>query len=170
MSKSNIKKVTELINEDPNLTVREIAKKTGLSSSGAWNILNRLNNPQLRFNSEKELESWIKENSSAVFDEDITLVDSLPLKSEDGFKYPDLIGFDSNETLVIVEVKLGEPRRDSVSQILDYASLLSEKLNSDPNWDSRLRLFIVSESISEEVNRICQFLHEIGVDIHHLSV
>ena len=96
---------------------------------------------------------------------------------------PDLVGFDANGNLVIVEVKLGSPDRDAVSQILDYASYLTKLPNpedslayalkaffSENALGKELRLFIVGSSFSQTVERICQYLREYGINIQHLSV
>lgn len=174
--------VAQLQKENPKISQRKIAEMMGISRSHVWGISRNLKPDSYpHFDTEADLESWIKENPIIVFNEKIEWLGSQ-VRLDKGIS-PDLVGVDSNGNFVIVEVKLGEPDRDAVAQILDYAVYLTCLPNpndmkaqafnaffSKDGLDNELRLFIVSELVSQPVERICQYLQAHGINIQHLSV
>ena len=105
----------------------------------------------------------------------------------------DLIGTDTNDKTVIVEVKLLQPNgphkydraRESVGQVLHYAyayiydllnSIKREEPTAPPDPGLRpisehfIRVFIVGEEFSQPVENICRLLRAYDINIHHLFV
>ena len=173
--------ILKLKRENPELTQRKIASKTGIPLTTVWRTLKN----QSKFKTEEELVSFIEDNSEDVFDEKIKWISSQTILGADkGSLRPDLTGIDSKGNLFIVEVKLSKPDRSVVSQILDYASYLTTTANSEDALSTMgqafkefiaddkhdLRLFIIGEEVSETVERICEFLKERGINICHFSI
>lgn len=174
--------ILKLKRENPELSQREIASKTGISPQTVWRTLK---NQSKLFKTEEELVSFIESNSEEVFDEKIKWINSQTiLGANKGSLRPDLTGIDSKGNLFIVEVKLSKPDRGVVSQILDYASYLTTTANNEDALSTMgqvfkefiadgkhdLRLFIIGEEVSETVERICEFLQEHGINISHFSI
>ena len=108
--------------------------------------------------------------------------------------YPDLIGTDAEDNIVIVEVKTGLLRwdpdvddsynfknnndavRESVGQILDYARAKIRDMYPDSkptaeelsNLTKKLRLFIVGDEYSLAVEDICELLRSNGININFI--
>ena len=139
----------------------------------------------------------VKDSPGILGDESIKLKMGVVLpgaKSPDGTGsqkvYPDLIGTDSEDNIVIVEVKTGLLRwkpdvddkydlqnindavRESVGQILDYARAKIRDMSPNPTAEElssltkKLRLFIVGDDYSVAVEEICELLHSNGINIH----
>ena len=174
--------VAQIIKDNPGISQRKIAEITGISRSHVWGIIRKLEaDPYPNFDTEADLESWIRGNPDIVFNEKVEWLGSQ-IRLDKGIS-SDLVGSDVNGNLVIVEVKLGSPDRDAVAQILDYASYLTKLPNpedslahalnlffSENALGKELRLFIVGSSFSQTVERICQYLRAYGINIQHLSV
>ena len=118
---------------------------------------------------------YVKENSLAIFGENLDLYDRQILQTTWEAINPDLIGTDAQGKTVIVEVKTefddadSTKRRDaihkSVGQLLNYAAALSggtENLK-------KFRLFIISDTISHPLLAICVLLEAQGINIQHQS-
>ena len=120
--------------------------------------------PQM-LNSEKDLVVWIKKFSHILFGEKIRWHDSRI--------NADLVGKDSNDNPVIVEVKLWYddiPNRrlqehTCVGQIIHYAYDYANAYTSE-----NTRLFIIAQEKSEIVERCCELLRAHGFNLQHLSV
>lgn len=173
--------VLKLKRENPEISLREIASRTGIKPTTVWRILDN----QSKFKTEEELVSFIEDNSEDVFGEKIKWISSQTILGADkGSLRPDLTGIDSKGNLFIAEVKLGKPDRSVVSQILDYASYLITTANSEDALSTMgqafrefiaddkhdLRLYIIGEEVSKKVERICEFLQERGINISHFSI
>ena len=125
----------------------------------------------------------MKKNSRDLFGEEIHWKDSIELEGANRKKiYPDLVGMDSKNLTVIVEVKSefdsedSTNRRDaahkSVGQVLNYANAYMKEYKPSVELKDtfkHLRLFIVGEKISPIVENICQFLNVHGIKIRHIS-
>lgn len=151
------------------------------------------------FNNEKELARYIRDHTTEIFGAEIRWKDDLRnLPGGSGRIFADLVGVDENQTAIIVEVKLLQPRSDrrdnyrnnsarqAVGQVLHYASgYIYEAVNAFPQHVNRrsdvdptdedlnqtpLRLFIVGDAFSQPVENMCQFLRAYGINIQHLSV
>lgn len=143
------------------------------------------------FAKEAELKAYIRENTHDIFHEEIRWVHkSLP--GENRSITPDLIGYDANDNLVIVEAKLvyrqtNHPRnqyaapRESVGQILHYAAACAEeRLNADHLCDfgaeavrdavKDVRFFIVTETLHYALEKMDHFLWAYGINIKYLAV
>ena len=120
--------------------------------------------PQM-LKSEKYLVVWIKKFSHILFGETICWHDSRI--------NADLVGKDSNDNPVIVEVKLwydNTPNRKTqehtcVGQILHYAYDYANAYTSE-----NTRLFIIAQYKSKVVECCCELLRVHGFNIQHLSV
>lgn len=152
----------------------------------------------MNFTTEKDLESYIRNNTLEIFGEDIEWHDSwrnLPGDSGSSIR-ADLVGKGNNYD-VIAEVKLLRPHsdrkydlaREAVGQVLHYAFAFTQKLVETspllsfhkPNivkdviaeekaLSYNLRLFIVGEEFSQPVENICQLLRAYGIDITHIYI
>lgn len=130
---------------------------------------------------EDELVKLIKENPLEVFGEEITWdPGNVVLKEEQGGQlYPDIVGRDSQDRTVIVEVKKktlskkGEPNdprnkqvaAEAVGQILHYASAYIRQYP-----EAKLRLFIVIQEpslrVCQRAAKPCEFLRSHDINIH----
>lgn len=72
---------------------------------------------------EKDIENWFVDNLSVLFsDSDSIFILSQEVKGE---KQADILGIDSQGSLIIIELKRGQADRTTIGQVLDYASTLS---------------------------------------------
>lgn len=140
-----------------------------------------------------ELVELIKENPFEVFGEEITWTPRNVLLREEqyGRLHPDIVGRDTQDRIVIVEVKrralkkTGIPNDagnilnagEAVGEILHYASAYIRQdskgtLSDDflKNESEKLRLFIVIQEPSlrvlQRVSKPCEFLRLHGINIH----
>ena len=181
MNKADRESILKLKRENPELSQREIARRTRKSPATVYRTLKNQSN----FQTEDEMVSFIEDNPNEVFGEKINWITSQTILGADkGSLRPDLTGIDSKGNIFIAEVKLNKPDRSVVSQILDYASYLITTVNSedelspigqafreviiDGKYD--LYLYIIGEEVSETVERICEFLQERGINISHFSI
>ena len=127
-----------------------------------------------------ELVELIKENPLEVLGEEITWTPrNVVLREEQrGRLHPDIVGRDSQDRIVIVEVKrrvlkkTGKPNDaankisagEAVGEILHYASAYIRQ-----NSEAKLRLFIVIQEPSlrvlQRVSKPCKFLQSHGINI-----
>ena len=141
------------------------------------------------FANEAALKKYIMENTDEVFDEKIRLV-AMNLPGETGRITPDLVGYDVNGNLVIVEVKLFDPSprhgsqyykpREAIGQMIHYAvAYVQEKIADDPRFLSadrfqeilkKVHLFIIGDVYSESVEKMCSLLDAYGINITYLSL
>ena len=124
--------------------------------------------PQM-LESEKNLVVWIKKFTHILFSE--------PICWHDSDINADLVGKDSNDNPVIVEVKLWYdemPNRKTqehtcVGQIIHYTYDYANA-NADTYTSENTRLFIIAQEKSKIVECCCELLRAHGFNIQHLSV
>jgi len=76
---------------------------------------------------ELHLESWLEKSPWAIAQEPIIVIGrQTTAHLETGSVFPDLIGIDRDGSVVIVELKRGKTPRETVAQLLEYASWASE--------------------------------------------
>ena len=80
--------------------------------------------PERSIEFERHLESWLENNPwTLVQGEDILWIGKQTnARVEDRTIFPDLLGIDADGNLIIVELKRGRTPRDTVAQLLDYAT------------------------------------------------
>lgn len=125
---------------------------------------------------ENELVKLIKENPLELLGEEITWdPENVVLKEEQGGRlHPDIVGRDSQDRTVIVEVKKktlsNDPRNkqvaaEAVGQILHYASAYIRQYP-----EAKLRLFIVIQEpslrVCQRAAKPCEFLRSHDINIH----
>ena len=150
--------------DNPKLSKETINEKAGISSRGS--------------REDKLLKPWIKENARLVFGEDIRWCSESLTSMRGNSITPDFIGVDSQDDMIIVEVKFRfefrgdkkhlttDPEKKSIGQILQYACAYMRKHSTTPIP----RLFIVSIDFSQDVEAVCKFLRSKGIDIRHITV
>ena len=163
---------------DRDRIIREVACNSELSKEA---INEKAGIPPRSSRENRLLKPWIKENTSLVFGEKVCWksVKSIGLRSmQDTLIIPDLVGTDSQGSLIIVEVKFkfnfpndrDYLRRDvekrAIGQILLYACAY---MRDNPSTQIP-RLFIVSIDFSEDVEYICEILRSKGFNICHLAI
>lgn len=142
---------------------------------------------------EKDIENWFVDNLSVLFsDSDSIFILSQEVKGE---KQADILGIDSQGSLIIIELKRGQADRTTIGQVLDYASTLSSwgydnfnsryKSHSKNNTElideyrkfvdnadflendlcKKQRLFIVAPHFEEEISRIVHWLNSYDLPI-----
>lgn len=141
------------------------------------------------FQNEQACKDYILKNSDEVFGEKIHWV-SMNLPGELGRITPDLVGYDGNDNLVIVEVKRFNPKpsnanaydkpRGAIGQVIHYAvAYVEEQSAEDPRVLStdrfreilkKVRLFIVGEAYLQSVEKMCALLEVYGIHITCLSL
>lgn len=133
-----------------------------------------------------ELVERIRENTLKVFGEEIHWQPNNRLPGpNDKDIYVDLIGTDSENRTVLVEVKtaFSHPEsirrrgasHESVGQVLSYgyAYLKDKKTEGDrelKKLSEQLRFFIVGTSTSPTVECICKFLQAHDINISHRAI
>lgn len=194
-SKEKREAVAQILEDNPGTTARRITELTGIPKSTAWQIKKSLEllTPS-DFENEKELEDYVRENSSIIFGEKIEWIDSW--KQIYGKRsYPmtvDLFGRNTSNEWIIVEVKMlkndatrYDRAREAIGQVLHYLyTSIYDLMNSvdratpiDPTEEqlktlsyTLYRLFIVSAYHSPDVENMCRLLRAYGIDIEYRSV
>ena len=182
--------ISEILEESPpGINAKMIAESTGIPKPTVWTIKKSLNALKpYDFDNEKELEKYIRENTSVVFGEEIQWKDSWQqLPGENGTMRADLVG-ETADSLVIVEVKMlkndhtyYDQARESIGQVLHYLYATIYQVANYPNQreptEEELkkftlvhRLFIVGARYSRTVENMCELLRAHGINIQHLSV
>ncbi len=159
-------RIIKKIVQNPNMSKKEIDKEAGIT------------NPRSGARETELFMPWIEENTYLVFGESITW-HSVGLHNMRYTKIdPDLVGKDATGCSVIVEVKFkfdfpgdrnhlrSDVEHKSIGQILQYLTAYMRKYPSD----QIPRLFIVSIDYSPEVDEVCLFLQECGIDIKHIAI
>lgn len=141
------------------------------------------------FENEQACQDYILKNSHEVFGEKMRWV-SMNFPGETSRITPDLVGYDVNDNLVIVEVKRFDPKpsnanaynrpREAIGQVIHYAvAYVEEQIADDPRFLStdrfqeilkKVRLFIVGECYSHSVEKMCSLLNVYGINITYLSL
>ena len=156
---------------------RKIAEELDISVDTVWRCLNKIKHAFPHpFENERAFKNWIKDHPRRVFSEEIYWDMDRRLWGERGDIFPDLLGKDSDGIPVIVEVKLGEPSRGAVGQILEYAYAYlqtffpAQPINKTMKIASggALRLFIIGTDFSPPVDGICEYLRANRINIRHL--
>lgn len=117
---------------------------------------------------EKELESWVEQNPS-LLGRNLTIIGRQVHIPKVGFV--DLLSIDENGRVVIVEFKRQQSTRDTIAQILDYASsirlLTIEQIRGLANVDETKvgditetdpAMILVAAEADESVERIVEYL------------
>jgi RecB family endonuclease NucS len=86
-------------------------------------------------NVEKILEEWIENSPNAVFEDEEVLIIGRQVTTNLG-KAVDLLGLDKKGNTVVIELKREKTPRETVAQILEYAS-------NEIKW-------VINEPVSEE--------------------
>ncbi|MBM3707943.1 MAG: DUF91 domain-containing protein [Actinobacteria bacterium] len=76
-------------------------------------------------NTEKILEDWIETSKKAIFDDEDVFIIGRQVTTNLG-KAIDLLGLDKNGNTVIIELKREKTPRETVAQILEYASFVED--------------------------------------------
>ena len=169
--------VWRLWREHRDMKQREIAKELDVSVDTVWRCLNKIKHGFPHpFESERAFTNWIKDHPRRVFSEEIYWDADRRLWGERGGIFPDLLGKDSDGIPVIVEVKIGEPSRGAVGQILEYAYAYLRTFFPEQSTgrtmkiasEAELRLFIIGTDFSPPVDGICEYLRASGINIRHL--
>lgn len=150
-------------------------------------------------NTEKILEDWIENTSSAIFEDEKVYIIGRQVTTNLN-KSIDLLGLDKNGNTIIIELKREKTPRDTVAQILEYASFVEdltydqieeiasqyindEGLNlterhkeffklSDESavaFNKVQRLVIVGQDISKEVEQTSMFLNKKGLELYCIA-
>ncbi len=76
-------------------------------------------------NTEKILEDWIENTSNAIFDNEEVFIIGRQVTTNLG-KAIDLLGLDKRGNTVVIEIKREKTPRETVAQILEYASFVED--------------------------------------------
>ena len=173
----------------PGINAKAIAELTGIPKSTVWTIKKSLNALKpYDFSDHRELQKYVRENTSVVFGQEIQWKDSWQqLPGENGTMRADLVG-ETADSLVIVEVKMlkddhtyYDQARESIGQVLHYlyasiCQVINDRSQTKPTEEQLKkfalahRLFIVGARYSRTVENMCEFLRAHGINIQHLSV
>lgn len=87
---------------------------------------------------EKDFENWLENSPHVLFDDEnystvMWIGRQVTAVYEEFYRFPDLLGIDSNGDLVIVELKKGKTPREVIAQILEYAAWASKLKYDDLN-------------------------------------
>lgn len=95
-------------------------------------ILEKANRTSINY--EKDFENWLENSPHVLFDNEASTVmwigRQVSASMNENYKYPDLLGIDSDGNVVVVELKRGKTPREVIAQILEYATW-AEKLTYD---------------------------------------
>lgn len=159
-------RIIKKIVQNSNMSKKEIDKEAGIT------------NPQSGARETELFLPWIKDNTELVFGERITWHNDIFFSKRDTPITPDIVGKDSVDRSVIVEVKFkfdfpkdsnhsrSDVEHKSIGQILQYHTAYKRKYP----FGKTPRLFIVSIDYSPEVDEICLFLNECSVDIRQIAI
>lgn len=145
-----------------------------------WSVTNGRLNPlqNRRFSEarkEKDLENWIARDPSLLGRPALTVLGQQILIADVGFL--DLVASDGESRLIVVEFKRQQTTRDTIAQILDYASALQgmsrEQLRNlfNPPDDVvlfqgqdpiEIQMIVVAADADESVERITSYLASKG--------
>lgn len=166
MNSQDRDRIIKKIVQNPNMSKKEIDKEAGIT------------NPRSGARETDLFLPWIKDNTELVFGERITWHYYKFFSKRDTPINPDLVGKDSVDRSVIVEVKFkfdfpqdnnhlrSDVEHKSIGQILQYHTAYKRKYP----FDKTPRLSIVSIDYSPEVDEICLFLQECRIDIKHIAI
>lgn len=73
----------------------------------------------------KILEDWIENTPSAIFEDEKVFIISRQVTTNLG-KAIYLLGLDKNGNTVVIELKRGKTPKDTVAQVLEYASFVED--------------------------------------------
>ena len=76
-------------------------------------------------NTEKILEDWIENTPKAIFEDEEVFIIGRQVTTNLG-KAIDLLGLDKNGNTIIIELKRGKTPRETIAQILEYASFVED--------------------------------------------
>lgn len=144
-------------------------------------------------NIESDLEDLLEKNPQYFFEESNILIIGRQIATNLN-TYIDLLGIDKNGNAIIIELKRDKTPRETLAQIIEYASFVEnlnyEQLNSiyqtyygnetsldkyhieyfkgDQNvsFNKSQKLLIIGQSISKEIKQTSIYLRKNGIDIH----
>lgn len=159
MNSQDRDRIIKKIVQNPNMSKKEIDKEAGIGKGQKREDI--------------ILTPWIKENMCLVFGEEIRRQDLSLKNSCDDPITPDIFGIDKAGCPIIIEVKFifsftgrSDTEQKSIGQILQYLLAYKRGYSSD----QMPRLFVVSIDYSPDVDEICLFLQERGIDIKHIAI
>ncbi len=145
-------------------------------------------------NRESELEQLLENNPEYFFEDSKLLIIGRQVTTNLN-TFIDLLGIDKNGNTVVVELKRGKTPRETIAQLLEYASFAEnldysqlndiyqdysgedveledfhkEYFNKDAeeavSFNKSVKLVIVAEDISKEISQTALFLRKKGIDI-----
>ena len=146
-------------------------------------------------NKESDLEKLLEENPEYFFDDSKILIIGRQVPTNLG-TWIDLLGLDKNGNTVIIELKRGKTPRETVAQLLEYASFIenldyealnniyqayvSEETSLDNyhqeyfdiaiddkvSFNKSTKLVIVAQEISSSIKQTSLYLRKKGLDIY----
>ena len=145
-------------------------------------------------NFEQDLEKLLEKNPQYFFEESNILIVGRQIATNlDTFI--DLLGIDKSGNTIVIELKRDKTPRETVSQILEYASFIenldyeqinnifknyygneseledyhreyfSNNENEKVSFNKRIKLLIIAQSITNEIKQTAIYLRKIGLDI-----
>jgi len=149
-------------------------------------------------NYESDLETLLEANPEYFFDYSRIMMIGRQVTTN-LTSYIDLLGIDKNGDTVVVELKRDKTPRDTIAQLLEYASYVEnldyEQLNeifqeysgeqvdleayhkeyfeAEPNekvaFNKKQKLLVIAQEISKEVKQTANFLRKSGIDLYCLE-
>ncbi len=149
-------------------------------------------------NIEKDLEILLEKNPDYFFENTKILIIGRQVSTNFN-AYIDLLGIDKIGNVVVIELKRDKTPRETIAQILEYASFIEnlnyEQLNEifkeyygeesnledyhnqyfiqEPDqqvsFNKNMRLLIIAQEISKEIKQTAVFLRQKGIDINCLE-
>lgn len=144
-------------------------------------------------NRESELEQMLENNPEYFFEDSKLLIIGRQVTTNLN-TFIDLLGIDKSGNTVVVELKRGKTPRETIAQVLEYASFVEnldysqlndiyqdysgedvdlenfhkEYFNTDEavSFNKSVKLVIVAEDISKEISQTALFLRKKGIDIY----
>lgn len=136
----NKEKIIKLIREGE-LNTADIAKQFGISSEsvrsikshvtmGTYDNISATNNlvdaVETTFGLEKDLQNALRQNIEQL-ENGLTIIDEGKEKITDAGRI-DILAKDKNDIIVVIELKAGKAKPDSITQILAYMGTFNEKV------------------------------------------
>ena len=149
-------------------------------------------------NFESDLEELLEKNPQYFFEESNILIIGRQVATNLG-TYIDLLGIDKNGNIIIIELKRDKTPRETIAQLLEYASFVQnidyEQLNTiyqtyygtddgldnyhvqyfkrdneeKVSFNKRQKLLIIAQTITKEIKQTAIYLRRAGIDISCLE-
>jgi hypothetical protein len=147
------------------------------------------------FNQESDLEVLLENNPEYFFEGTNVLIIGRQVTTNLN-TFIDLIGIDKNGNTVVIELKRGKTPRETIAQLLEYASFVEnldysqlndiyhdysgeessledyhlEYFHSEPDetvsFNKSTKLVIVAQEISKEIRQTALYLRKKGIDVY----